>query len=643
MASTILLLLLAAIGYGVYRYVTALAGNVAKAKRTGLPYHVVPISPHSPIAQMFPFWKTLFKLLPRRYWEDVMPVLMPDWHFRDNYRVFEKLGDVFLVACPNTIILYTANAEVIHQVTSKREAFPKPVQVYKILSLYGESVLTTEGHVWKNHRKVTAASFNEKNAALVFAESIKQTEGMCDQWLGADGGGNKTIKTVEHDTMSLMLHIIGYVGFGLRLLWPGQTLPPDADARQAKYATLKPPGGHTLTFKHSLETTLEKILMLLLTPRWLLKHLPFKTTKDAAEAEDNFVKYLDEFLHDKIDDVKNGDKEVGMDIMGQLVRTSYGEGQVGNEKKGSKLPKLTDKEITGNAFIMIVAGHETTANCIHFMLLELANNPAAQRLFTAGHCQHFRRHGSALVGLRVERQYANGVYGWRLHERDAADDAACRRHPEGGGQQRPSYRPGRREILPAEGHARWSGGDRGPSQPALLAFQAEQGRGWRRERPPRLRARAMVPEGDRLGHRRNYRISSRGRGYGKLRRVRGPRHERAALPTRARVLHPLLGRSAVVPGPAPRASRAHLGPQRHLPEVQPRARGGRVGERCRSGAHGPETARRGLPEGAGSVAESHRQREQHPDAKAARRQICAHQAGAEGAGTVCGLDGFIMR
>ncbi|KAK8099177.1 uncharacterized protein PG998_012418 [Apiospora kogelbergensis] len=360
MASSILLLLLAAIAYGVYRYVSALAGNVAKAKRTGLPYHVVPLSPHSPIAQMFPFWKRLFKLLPRRYWEDVMPILMPDWHFRDNYRVFEKLGDVFLVVCPNIIILYTANAEVIHQVTSKREAFPKPVKVYKILSLYGESVLTTEGPVWKNHRKVTAASFNEKNAALVFAESIKQTEGMIDQWLGADGRGNKTIKTVEHDTMSLMLHIIGYVGFGLQLLWPGQSLPSDADARQAKYATLKPLEGTRSTSN---------------------KHLPFKTTKDAAEAEDNFVKYLDEFLHDKIDDVKKGDKEVGMDIMGQLVRTSYGDRGASNEKKGSsKLLKLTDSEITGNAFIMIVAGHETTANTIHFLLLELANNPAAQRL-----------------------------------------------------------------------------------------------------------------------------------------------------------------------------------------------------------------------------------------------------------------------
>lgn len=93
------------------------------------------------------------------------------------------------------------------------------------------------------------------------------------------------------------------------------------------------------------------------------------------------MKYLDEFLHDKIDDVKKGDKEVGMDIMGQLVRTSYGDRGASNEKKGSsKLLKLTDSEITGNAFIMIVAGHETTANTIHFLLLELANNPAAQRL-----------------------------------------------------------------------------------------------------------------------------------------------------------------------------------------------------------------------------------------------------------------------
>jgi cytochrome P450 len=92
---------------------------------------------------------------------------------------------------------------------------------------------------------------------------------------------------------------------------------------------------------------------------------------------------MDEFLRDKIDDVKKGNSEEGMDIMGQLVRTSYGDngadGSKGSKKDG-KMASLTDAEIIGNAFIMIVAGHETTANTMHFTVLELAGNPAAQRL-----------------------------------------------------------------------------------------------------------------------------------------------------------------------------------------------------------------------------------------------------------------------
>jgi cytochrome P450 len=101
------------------------------------------------------------------------------------------------------MIMFTDNAEVIHLVTSKREAFPKPTSTYSILAQYGENVLTTEGAVWRMHRKITSASFNEKNAALTFKEAIHQTKGLISQWLGPDGSGNKTIKTVEHDTMSL--------------------------------------------------------------------------------------------------------------------------------------------------------------------------------------------------------------------------------------------------------------------------------------------------------------------------------------------------------------------------------------------------------------------------------------------------------
>ena len=63
-----------------------------------------------------------------------------------------------------------------------------------------------------------------------------------------------------------------------------------------------------------------------------------------------------------------------MDLMGQLAQSKYGE-----KAAKDKGPKLDDSEIIGNAFIMTVAGHETTANTLHFALVELANNPASQR------------------------------------------------------------------------------------------------------------------------------------------------------------------------------------------------------------------------------------------------------------------------
>lgn len=201
-------------------------------------------------------------------------VLQRDWQYQQNHKPFSRIGEAFILVSPKKMIMHTDNAEAIHQITSKREAFPKPTDAYTILSQYGENVLTTEGAVWRMHRKITSSSFNERNAALVFKESIHQTQGLINQWLGSDGLGNKTINSLEHDTMSLMLNIIGYVGFGLRLLWPGQTLPPGTDAKLIKYASLDAPEGHTMSFVDSLASTLDYLLVLLILPKWLLSKSP---------------------------------------------------------------------------------------------------------------------------------------------------------------------------------------------------------------------------------------------------------------------------------------------------------------------------------------------------------------------------------
>ncbi|KAI0158168.1 cytochrome P450 [Xylariaceae sp. FL1272] len=376
MFSSVLLVVGAIIAWRAYIYLSGFLANLEKAKSTGLKYYVVPTNPINPIAQGLSFiWIPAWQFIaPKKYWEDIIEVCEYNWQFRKQFAPFAKMGETFLIVTPTILMILTTNAGVMHEVQSRREAFPKPTEHYEILAQFGGNVLTTEGSVWRLHRKVTSASFNEKNAALVFRESIEQAQGMMEYWLQKQKNGG-SIKTVEGDTMTLALNIISYVGFGLRLIWPGQSLPADANPQMVKYASHDAPEGHTLTFHESIERVLKHLLTILITPSAILNILPIERFRLAKEARDNYTQYMREFLSEKVEEIRKGDKEQGMDIMGSLCSTSYKDVQ-GKTKAGIQ---LDDSEIIGNAFIMFVAGHETTANTMHFTILELANNPAAQR------------------------------------------------------------------------------------------------------------------------------------------------------------------------------------------------------------------------------------------------------------------------
>ncbi|KAK0720776.1 cytochrome P450 [Lasiosphaeris hirsuta] len=378
MVSTILLAVGLVAGWAAYSYVSGLRRNVLAARKTGLPYVVYAVHPHSfPWQLTFWIWLPLIKLLPKAWWEKPMIVLQPDWAYNTKLEYFDWVGsETFILAGPDDMTLFTANPDIVTQISLRREAFPKDIARYAVLTMFGQNVVSTEGAVWRMHRKITSSSFNEKNAAHAFVEAIGQATGMLQYfWSGTteDKTSTKTIKSLEHDTMMWALYIIGRVGFGLRLLWPGQKAPDDP--KLAKYGALDPPPGYTMTFAESLGGLLNRIIAVLLIPNVILKHLPFRFAREAATAKENYYKYMKEFLHDKIEQVRRGDREQeGMDIMGQLVRSTY-------EEKEDKLnaPKLTDDEIISNAFIMTLAGHETTASMLHFTLIELANSPASQR------------------------------------------------------------------------------------------------------------------------------------------------------------------------------------------------------------------------------------------------------------------------
>ncbi|KAF4595340.1 cytochrome P450 [Ophiocordyceps camponoti-floridani] len=351
--------------WAIYRYVSALRHSVAQARNSGLPYVVVPWHPIAWLSRLsHKIWVPMVQtLLPWSWWERWLDLMVPDIMFRSGFEHFKRHGDSFLVVWPGGHMLHTANAEMIRQMSQRREHFPKWTASYGILRLFGENVVTSEGSVWRTHRKMTSASFNERNTALVFREAVVQTQGMIRAW---ERRGQTALRCVDRDTMRLALNIIGYVGFGLRLLWPGQEVPPGLDSRQARYASLSPPEGHSLSFVDTMAGLMENLLPLLLLPRWILRTLP--TTRKATVAYDNYVAYMDELLADKEQRLGQQQGEGGMDLMGSLVRTAYG------TKNG-----LTRDDIIGNAFIMFLAGHETSANVLHFSMLHLAARPEAQR------------------------------------------------------------------------------------------------------------------------------------------------------------------------------------------------------------------------------------------------------------------------
>jgi cytochrome P450 len=143
-------------------------------------------------------------------------IIAPHDSFRHPRRAEDLHGDTFIIVTPNLVYLRTSNAELGSQVTTRRNDFLKPVARYKIIDIFGRSILTSEGLEWKRHKRVVGPSFSEKSNRLVFEESLRQVEGMLDVW-GSRGGNTKLemrIGKLAVDMATLSFHVICAAGFG---------------------------------------------------------------------------------------------------------------------------------------------------------------------------------------------------------------------------------------------------------------------------------------------------------------------------------------------------------------------------------------------------------------------------------------------
>lgn len=245
--------------------------NIQTARSTGLKYVVVPWYSYNQLVSLFmrrTFLRLLNKVLPQDSVASWRNLVTSIWPLRFRHAPFARLGtDTFLIVSPGGIVLNTADADVISQITSRGNDFPKPIRIYRAISIYGMNVVTSEGEEWRHQRRLTSPAFSEHNNQLVWRETIERTQAMLASLLGRDTS-SKTVDHIADDVMNLSLEIIGNAALGQKVVWPNSA----EDVEELETQHLKP--GHTMTYSASLRYITKNMILMATAmstlPLWLV-------------------------------------------------------------------------------------------------------------------------------------------------------------------------------------------------------------------------------------------------------------------------------------------------------------------------------------------------------------------------------------
>lgn len=235
--------------------------------------------------------------------------------------IYDAIGaDTFFIASPGQNYLVTTDASLISQITSRRNDFEKPIEVYTIVDMYGPSLLTVTGDRWKRHKKIIAPAFSEKSNTLVWQESLRQVEGLVEVWGQQLGSTKESMKVADAagDTMQLALNVISGAGFGVPQLWPGQDEKHLGDRVVQGFNTKELTGKHKLSFIEALRTMVNSVLWMAIFPIFLLELSPFDIHKKVISGFREMGDYFLELEDYKMSQIEKGDTMDGtMDLMGK--------------------------------------------------------------------------------------------------------------------------------------------------------------------------------------------------------------------------------------------------------------------------------------------------------------------------------------
>ncbi|KAK2784556.1 hypothetical protein FQN52_008977 [Onygenales sp. PD_12] len=359
--------------------------NIRAAKSTGIPYVIVPfIGLNSSIRSVIltQTWikclNALFPNPPLTSWRRLTTAV---WPLRNQHRPFAAMKtDTLLTVAPGGPIMFTADPDVIEQVFARPGDFQKPIHIYANASVYGSNVLASEGAEYRRHRKLVSAAFAERVYKLLWRESVNRALETLEYWLGkrdkngkGEGkGGPWTVRSVAEDTMDLTLNVFARSGMGLEEEIESYETAAKGNAGDGIVAG-KDDAEHAMKGTNALAALLDNILVVLALPRSVLKWIPIAGAQKGYQGLVGWQRHMEETMATRRAEMQKGTNTHAADFLTHLVREQE------KARQASDPSTLTEGEILSNLFIMFLAGHETTANSLHFTLVCLAMRPDFQK------------------------------------------------------------------------------------------------------------------------------------------------------------------------------------------------------------------------------------------------------------------------
>jgi cytochrome P450 len=124
-------------------------------------------------------------------------------------------------------MIVTCAPDAVDEILHRRDAFPRPVDLFGNIGRYGNNLACSEGANWKRMRRPVSRAFGDRNNREVWLEALYQAPLMVGSWTPG-----QTIP-LNVDTRRISQNILSKAAFGFRMPWGDED---QTSAEETKHA-----------------------------------------------------------------------------------------------------------------------------------------------------------------------------------------------------------------------------------------------------------------------------------------------------------------------------------------------------------------------------------------------------------------------